>query len=190
MTHLDTSNISYGQKKGQKSNCQFDFRPFKFGNLPDFLVWRWCATYCWKALNKSYICASNFISIRGLHTKLWAQKSWESELWEFRESHLGVPGQNDIWVWFHGQAHNILLGGRWWLPLSLGRAEFCEFMFARGLFVHKKRSNYAPTNLLFGLYRSMWVIDVCHFSLYQPLESWGKCLCEHPISCIPNPSYL
>jgi hypothetical protein len=26
MTHLDIWNTSYGQKKGQKSNCQFDFR--------------------------------------------------------------------------------------------------------------------------------------------------------------------
>jgi hypothetical protein len=25
-------------------------------------------------------------------------KLWESQLWEFRDSHLGVPGQNDIWV--------------------------------------------------------------------------------------------
>jgi hypothetical protein len=25
-------------------------------------------------------------------------KLWQSQLWEFRDSHLGVPGQNDIWV--------------------------------------------------------------------------------------------
>jgi hypothetical protein len=25
-------------------------------------------------------------------------KLWESQLWEYRDSHLGVPGQNDIWV--------------------------------------------------------------------------------------------
>jgi hypothetical protein len=25
-------------------------------------------------------------------------KSQESKLWEFQHSHLGVPGQNDIWV--------------------------------------------------------------------------------------------
>jgi hypothetical protein len=27
ITHLDIWNTSYGQKKGQESNCQFDFRP-------------------------------------------------------------------------------------------------------------------------------------------------------------------
>jgi len=25
-------------------------------------------------------------------------KLWEPELWEFQDSHLGVLGQNDIWV--------------------------------------------------------------------------------------------
>jgi len=25
-------------------------------------------------------------------------KSWESQLWEFRDSHLGIPKQHDMWV--------------------------------------------------------------------------------------------
>jgi hypothetical protein len=33
-------------------------------------------------------------------------------------------------------------------------------MFARGSFVQQKYSNYALTNLLFGLCRSVWVIDL------------------------------
>jgi hypothetical protein len=45
MTHSGTYNISYGQKKGQESNCQFDPQPLKLENLPNFLVWRWRATY-------------------------------------------------------------------------------------------------------------------------------------------------
>jgi hypothetical protein len=45
MTHLDTWNISYGQKKGQESNWQFDSEPLKFGNQPNFLMCRWRATY-------------------------------------------------------------------------------------------------------------------------------------------------
>jgi hypothetical protein len=75
MTHLGTLNISYGQKKGRKSNCQFDSRPLKLiiapislraGGMPH--------TYPWKALDKGYIFALNLTSIRGLHTKLWASK--------------------------------------------------------------------------------------------------------------------
>jgi hypothetical protein len=33
-------------------------------------------------------------------------------------------------------------------------------MFACGSFVHQKCSNYALTNLLFSLYRSLWVVDL------------------------------
>jgi hypothetical protein len=51
-----------------------DSRPLKFGNRPDFLVWRWHVTYRWKALDEGYNFASDFISIRGVHAKLWAPK--------------------------------------------------------------------------------------------------------------------
>jgi hypothetical protein len=52
MTHLDTWNTSYGQKKGQESNWQFDSWPLKIKNRPDFLVCRWRATNHWKALKE------------------------------------------------------------------------------------------------------------------------------------------
>jgi len=74
MTHLDTSSTSYGQKKSRESNWQFDSRPLKVRNHPDFLVGRWRATYQWKALDKGYNFVLDFISIEGLHTKLWAPK--------------------------------------------------------------------------------------------------------------------
>jgi len=55
ITHLDIWNISYGQKKDRKSNWQFDSQPLKVRNRPN-------------------LPASNLISIRGLHAKLWAPK--------------------------------------------------------------------------------------------------------------------
>jgi hypothetical protein len=42
---------------------------------------------------------------------------------------------------------------------NLGYGESFEFVFGRGLSVHQKCSNYALTNL-FGLYMSMWVIEL------------------------------
>jgi len=51
-------------------------------------------------------------------------------------------------------------GGRWWLPPNPGCGESCESMFARGLFMHQRCSNYTLTNLLFGLCSSVWVIDL------------------------------
>jgi len=74
MTHLDTSNSSYGQKKGRESNWQFDSQPLKVGNRPNFLACKWRATYHWKALNKGYNFFLDLILIKGLHAKLWAPK--------------------------------------------------------------------------------------------------------------------
>ncbi len=44
-------------------------------------------------------------------------------------------------------------------PPSLGHGEFCEFVYVCVSFVHQKCYNYALTNLLFGLCRSMWIVD-------------------------------
>jgi hypothetical protein len=74
MTHLDTWNTSYGQKKGWESNWQFDSQPLKVKNHLDVLVCRWHATYCWKALNKGYNSALDLIWIKDLQKKLWAPK--------------------------------------------------------------------------------------------------------------------
>jgi hypothetical protein len=45
------------------------------------------------------------------------------------------------------------------MPPSLGYGESCESVYACGSFVYQKCSNYALTNLLFGLCRSIWIID-------------------------------
>jgi hypothetical protein len=54
ISHLDICSPSYGQKKGRKSNCQFDSRPLKVGNRPFPDVASRSATRHWKALDESY----------------------------------------------------------------------------------------------------------------------------------------
>ncbi len=51
-----------------------------------------------EALNEGYNFASNLTSIKALHTKLWASKVIGVPILGIRDSHLGVPRQNDIWV--------------------------------------------------------------------------------------------
>jgi hypothetical protein len=65
---------SYGQKKGWKSNWQFDSRPEKVGNRPNLLGCRQRATYRWKSLDDNYNFALDRTSIRGLLAKLWGFK--------------------------------------------------------------------------------------------------------------------
>jgi len=51
MAHLDICKTSYGKKKGRESKWQFDSRPQKVGNWPDFCVCKCSAIHRWKALN-------------------------------------------------------------------------------------------------------------------------------------------
>jgi hypothetical protein len=67
-------NTSYDQKKGRESNWQFDSRPLKIKNRPDFRACRSCETYHWKDLDEGYNFALDLISIKGMHAKLWRPK--------------------------------------------------------------------------------------------------------------------
>ncbi len=60
ITHLGIWNTSYGQKKVK--------------NRPNFLVFRWRATYRWEVLDEGYNFAIDLIVIEGLHTRLWRSK--------------------------------------------------------------------------------------------------------------------
>jgi hypothetical protein len=98
MTHLDTSNTTFGQKKGRESNWQFDSRPLKVGNRLDFLVCRWHATYRWKVLIRATTLLQTSSQSEVCTQSCGPPKSRESQLWEFWDSHLRVLGQNDIWA--------------------------------------------------------------------------------------------
>jgi hypothetical protein len=134
ISHLDIYSTSYGRKKGRDSNWQFDSRPLKVENRPNFGVCRWSATHRWKALKESYKFVSDFISIRGLSKELWTPKvprvqnrnSFGTPPWESREK-----------VSFECRCRRvmqrILYGGKWWLPLSPGHGETRESKVARDL---------------------------------------------------------
>jgi hypothetical protein len=92
IAHLDIWNTSYGQKKGRESNCQFDSRPQKVGNL---LSCRGRATYRWKALDESYNFALDCTSIGGLIAKLWGSKVARVPTGGILGLPLGSPGKNN-----------------------------------------------------------------------------------------------
>jgi hypothetical protein len=92
MTHSDIWKSNYGQKKGQESNWQFDSQPLKVWNQPNFLMCKWRATYHWKFLDKGYNFALDFISIRGLLTKLWGLKVTEIPSLGISRLPFGSPG--------------------------------------------------------------------------------------------------
>jgi hypothetical protein len=157
MTHLDTSNTSYGQKKGEESNWQFDSRPLKVKNRPDFLTCRWCATHRWKDFDKGYNFSLDLISIEGLQAKLWAPKVMGVlavgilgfPLGSPRTKwHLGAGPVARHKVYYKGEVVASPKSGPWWVLW----VRVCPW-FVRA----PKCSNYALINLLFGLCKPVWV---------------------------------
>jgi hypothetical protein len=140
IAHWDIWNVSYGQKKGRESNCQFDSRPQKVRNRPNLLSCRGRAIYRWKALNESYNFAWDHTSIRGLLAKLWGSKvagvsfgAISGLLVTGEKSHLDVGSMTSHIVYYKG--------GRWWLPPSPGRGESCVSMLP----VARPSTKGAPT---------------------------------------------
>ncbi len=87
-------------------------------------------------------------------------KSRETQLWEFLDFHLGILGQNDIWVlilWpcieyiIKGKVLVSLKSGPWWV---LWVCVCLWFVRATKYF------NYALINLLFSLRMSIWIIEL------------------------------
>ncbi len=112
-------------------------------------------TYCRKALDKGY----NYFLISPqleVWKKVMGLPSRKSpNFWEFRDSQLGsckIKWHLGATLWL--LINNIIRGK----PPSLGRSESCEFVYVRGSSMHQKCSNYALTNLLFSLCRSMWIV--------------------------------
>jgi hypothetical protein len=112
MTHLDIYSTSYGKKKGRESNWQFDSQAQKVGNRPDPCACRWNVTH--RLLQTSS------------QSKVWAQSCGSPNLGNFRTPPWESRDKKPFGCRRRREAHRILYGGRWWLPSSLGRGEFCE----------------------------------------------------------------
>jgi hypothetical protein len=125
--HLDIWNTSYDKKKGQESNCQFDSRPLKVRNRPDFLMCRWCATYCWKAFSEGYNFALDFILIGIVHAKLCTPKVAKVPVVGISVLPLKSPGTKSHLDVAPMERHIVYYKGKVMVSPSPGSGEFCEF---------------------------------------------------------------
>jgi len=114
--------------------------------------------------------ATYFISIKGLHTKLWASKVVGVPILGIS----GLPGQNNICVLAPLPSTKNTIRGRWWFRPSLSHGEFCEFVFAPNLSMHQKCSNCALIKLLFGLHRSVGIIESFYRSFWSHLGALAR----------------
>jgi len=76
---------------------EFDSRPLKVKNHPDFFACKQRVTYRWKSLTRvtTLLQSSSWLVCRQIYGP---PNSWKSQLREFWDSHLGVPRQNAIWM--------------------------------------------------------------------------------------------
>ncbi len=98
ISHLDIFSPSYGQKKGQESNWQFDSQPLKVKNQPLLDIRFESATRRWKDLNEGYNFGLNLVAIRLCYWALWPSKVWGVQLGRFRDSISRVPRIYAIWM--------------------------------------------------------------------------------------------
>jgi hypothetical protein len=112
---------------------------------PNFLMWRWRVIYRWKTLHKGYNFASCLTPNRRSAHKVMGLHSYMSPnfgnfgtlTWESQNSHLRVPGQNDIWVLASWLGIKNTIRGKVVASPNPGRGESYEFVFARGSSVHQ-----------------------------------------------------
>jgi len=123
IAHLDIWNTSYGQKKGRES---------KEGGLPTtksrestrFPCMQMVCDIPLESLTRDTTLLQTS-SQSNVFTKSYGPpKSRKSQLWRFWDSHLGVPGQNVIWMWapWRGAEYTIrekvvasAKSGAWWV---------------------------------------------------------------------------
>jgi len=140
-----------GEKKDKSQSVNLTPNHGKVENHPELHEFRRHATYPWKDLNKDHNFALNVTSIGGLHKTLWASEVagvlilgivrlsiWKS--WE--KYHLDVT-----FMACHKKYYKKEGGGFPQVRAIMSLMNLC----ACGSSMHQKCSNYALTNLLFGL---------------------------------------
>jgi len=131
---------------------------------------RWHATYHWKVLDEGYNFASNFISIKGMHTKLWAPKVMGILIVKISRLPLGNLGTK--WhlgagpvvrhrIYNKGEGCGFPKFGPWWILWIC----VCSWLVCE-----PKCSDYALTNF-FGLCKSVRVIELLVIFL---VSSWNS----------------
>jgi hypothetical protein len=132
---------------------QFDSRPLKVRNCPDFLAYRCHVAYLWKVFNKGYKSSLDFISNRGMHTKLWASKVSGVPIFENLSRLLK---QNDIWVQAPWLSIENTIRGK--LEASF-KSRSWSVCVCPWLVYAPKMLQLCITNL-FSLCRFVWIIDL------------------------------
>jgi hypothetical protein len=133
MSHLDICSTSYGKKKGQKSNCQFDSQSLKVRNRPNPDVCKWSATHVGKPSRRDTSCFRLHLNQR-FEQRVMNSQSPESSN---RDSFGTPPWESQDKKPFECRCRKvtqrILYGERWCLPPNPSHRESYKSIVAHGL---------------------------------------------------------
>jgi hypothetical protein len=158
-------------KERSKVKLAIWLRPLKVRNRPNFLACKQRATYHWKALKRAITLRQTSLQSEVCARSYAPSKSRESQLLEFRDFHMGVPGQKghlDVApmercrVYYKGEG-----GG---FPqvravVSLVCPSCPWFVLA------PKVLQLCTNHFVLVLCRSVWVSEACHFFLIPSQSS-------------------
>jgi hypothetical protein len=137
-------------------------------------MWRWRATYNWKFFDEGYNFGSYFN--RSLHTKLWASKVAKVPILGISGLPFGCPKTKwHLGVGLMAKHREYYKGEGNGFPQVQAVVNFMSLC----LLVPRPCCNYALTNLLFGLCRSVWVIDLL-VTLFSPYAGARACPFTRP----------
>jgi len=135
----------------------------KVRNRLDLLICRRRATYRWKALDEGYNFVSDYISIRGMFTKLWGSKFAGVPTWAISglpleslgtKSHLDVGPVERCKVYYKGE------GGEFpQVRAVVSLVCLCCMWLILASKVFQLRTNH----LVWVLCRPVWVSEACQF---------------------------
>jgi hypothetical protein len=171
IAHLSILNISYDQKKGQKSNWQFDSRPLKVRNRLDFLMCRWHATYRWKGLNKGYNFSLYLISIEGLHVTLCPLKVVGVRAVGISGLLFGSPGTKSHLDVAPVERHKVYYKGEGGGFPQLWDVVSFVSLSCSWLILAPKVFQLCTNHFMLVLCRFVWVVEACQFFLVPFLNS-------------------
>jgi hypothetical protein len=170
ITHLDIWNTNYGQKKGQKSNWQFDSRPLKVKNRPNFLACKQRVAYLWKVFNKGYNFALDLITIGGLHEELCALKVTGVPVVGISGLPFGSPGTKSHLDVASIERRKVYYKGEGGAFPQVRAVVSLVCPSCSWLVLAPKGLQPCTNHFVLVLCRSMWVSEACHFFLI-PFQS-------------------
>jgi hypothetical protein len=191
IAHLDIWNTSYGQKKGWKSNWQFDSRPLKVENQPDFHACRWCETYYWK--NSWWglqLCFRPHFNQRSAHKVMAPQNRGSPNLGDFEtprtKSYLDVSPMERCRVYYKGEGDGFPQ-----VRAMVSLVSPCN----PWLILAPKVLQPCTNHLVLVLCRSVWVSEACQLFLVPSRSSNtplypSKVLWARERALIPNSSVV